>query len=69
MSMKRSDLVFLGFAMAAGFTLGYFYGSGEGLRHAANSCIFAEGFVVGGRQFDCKEQHPDSTTESEAMSL
>ncbi len=69
MSRKRSDLVFIGLAMAAGFTLGYFYGSGEGLRHAANSCIFAEGFSVGGRQFDCQEQPTESTPEQQSVSL
>ena len=36
MSAKRSDFVILGIALAAGFTLGYFYGSGEGRRHFAD---------------------------------
>ena len=66
MSIKRSDIVFIGLAMATGAILGYVYGSEEGRRFIANSCIVAKGFIVQEREFVCQEVVPETLPESRA---
>ena len=69
MSPKRSDFIFLALAMAVGITLGYLYGSGEGRRQVANSCILGGGFIIGGRQFECVEILGESDHEQQGAAL